>query len=82
MQVFESSARLGRDAEQGPRFGTAPWDPGGSVTTIVFLDGEVGEVARRLDPLVRSRWEEGDVAPRLAGPFRSPVTFEAWPPEP
>lgn len=82
VQAFQSTERLGRDADQGPRFGSAPWDPGGSLVTVVFLDGEVVDVARRLEPMVRARWADGRVVPRLAGPFRSPVTFEAWPPEP
>ena len=58
---------------------------GHDVRVLAPCDGpppEVGEVAGRLDPLVRSRWHAGAFAPRLAGPYRSPVTFEAWPPEP
>jgi hypothetical protein len=80
--TFRSTPRLGEGADQGPRFGTAPWDPGGSVVTVVYLDQDVAETAERITPLIRSRWEGGEVAPRLAGPFRSPVAFEAWPEEP
>jgi hypothetical protein len=78
---FRSTARLGTGADQGERFGTqAPWDPGGSLVTLVYLDGDLGETAARLEPLLRARWAGGAVAPRLAGPFASPVAFDAWPP--
>jgi hypothetical protein len=77
--TFVATPRLGEDADQGPRFGTAPWDPGSSLVTIVYLDGDIAATSKRLDPLVRARWEGGAVEPRLAGPFRSPVAFEAWP---
>ena len=80
--TFASTPRLGEGADQGRRFGTAPWDPGGSIVTVVYLDQDVEDTAARLDPLVRQRWDHGDVVPRLAGPFRSPVAYEAWPGEP
>ena len=81
MLSFRSTGRLGTGADQGPRFGTAaPWDPDRSVVTIVYVDGDLSDTAARLDPVVRARWASGDVSPRLAGPFRSPVAFEAWPP--
>ena len=80
--TFHSTARLGEGAEQGARYGTAPWDPGRSLVTVVYLDADVDETADRLHPVVQARWAEGTVEPRLAGPFRSPVAYEAWPVEP
>jgi hypothetical protein len=80
--AFRTTARLGAGADQGRRFGTALWDPGGALVTVVYLDRDVVETTSRLDPIVRARWEEGSVTPRLAGPFRSPVAYEAWPPGP
>jgi hypothetical protein len=77
--VLRSSDRLGHGPDQGSRFGTAaPWDPGGAVVTFVHIDGDLAATTERLAPIVRSRWDLG-VAPRLAGPFRSPVAYEAWP---
>jgi hypothetical protein len=77
---FRSSPRLGEGTDQGSRFGTtAPWDPGGRAVTLVYLDGDVAATSSRLEPLVRQRWGDGVVRPQLAGPFRSPVTYEAWP---
>jgi hypothetical protein len=77
--VLRSTDRLGQGPDQAARFGTAaPWDPGGAVVTFVHVDGDLAATADRLAPMVRSRWHHG-VAPRLAGPFRSPVAFEAWP---
>lgn len=77
---FRASAALGEGDDQGARLGvTAPWDPGHSHVTVVYLDGDVADTASRLAPLITSRWVDGTVTPRLAGPFRSPVTYEAWP---
>ena len=81
--TFATTPRLGEGADQAARYGTkAPWDPGSSIVTVVYLDQDVERAAVRIDPLVRARWDGGAVAPRLAGPLRSPVAFEAWPAEP
>ena len=78
--AFRTGAALGEGEDQGPRLGvTPPWDPGHSAVTVVYLDADVEATAARLEPLVASRWADGTIAPRLAGPFRSPVTYEAWP---
>jgi len=80
LYAFRTSAALGEGEDQGPRLGvTAPWDPGHSWVTVVYLDDDVVTTATRLAPLIAARWADGTVAPRLAGPFRSPVTYEAWP---
>ena len=72
----------GETADQGARFGTAaPWDPAGRSITVVYLDGDVATTSTRLAPLVRQRWTADVVTPQLAGPFRSPVAYEAWPAE-
>ena len=77
--VLRRTDRVGRGPEQGPRFGAAaPWDPGGSAVTLVYVDGDLLATTERLAPIVGTRWAH-DVAPRLAGPFRSPVAYEAWP---
>lgn len=78
--VFRSSTLLGVGPEQGRRFGVPAWDPGDRIVTVVYLDDDVAASCDRLEPLVRSRWSTGAVAPELAGPFRSMVTHEAWPP--
>jgi len=80
--AFAARAELGVGADQGDRFGLASWDPGHGLVTVVYLDDDVIATAARLAPLVGERWGTGAVAPRLAGPFRSPVAFEAWPAEP
>jgi hypothetical protein len=79
--AFRSHPSLGVGPEQGERYGTAaPWDPGRSLITLVYLDADVPATATALDPLVRERWASGDVVARLAGPFLSTVAYEAWPP--
>ena len=78
--AFGASAALGEGADQGPRLEvTAPWDPGHSLVTVVYLDDDVAATTSRLTPLVAERWADGSVTPRLADPFLSPVTYEAWP---
>ncbi|MFL6206311.1 MAG: hypothetical protein ACJ739_13280 [Acidimicrobiales bacterium] len=79
---FRASAALGEGPEQGPRYGTAPWDPARRLVTVVYVDGHLAATAERLTPLVEARWDGGAVTPQLAGPFRSPVAFEAWPDQP
>jgi hypothetical protein len=81
--TFVSTARLGDGPDQAARFGTAaPWDPDRGIVTVVYLDEAVDRAAARLDPVVRARWADGTVEPRLAGAFRSNVAYEAWPVEP
>ncbi len=77
--VFRSSTMLGVGPDQGERFGVAAWNPGPRVVTVVYLDGELTTTAASLEPLVRSRWASGAVVGQLAGPFRSMVTYAAWP---
>jgi hypothetical protein len=77
--VFRSSTLLGVGPDQGQRFGVPPWDPGDRIITVVYLDDDVAATSDRLEPLVRTRWTSGAVTPELAGPFRSMVTYEAWP---
>jgi hypothetical protein len=78
--AFRASAALGEGADQGARLGvTAPWDPGHRQVAVVYLDDDIAATASRLAPLITTRWADGTVSPRLAGPFRSPVTYEAWP---
>ncbi len=76
---YGSTGRLGRGSDQGVRFGLPAWDPRGLDVTVIYLDGEVADTAARVAPRVEDRWRGPDVIPHLAGPFRSTVTFEAWP---
>lgn len=77
--TYSATARLGEGPEQGARFGLAAWDPRGFDVTVIYLDGDVADTAARLAPRIEDRWRGPDVIPHLAGPFRSTVTFEAWP---
>ncbi len=77
--TYAATTRLGTDAAQGPRFGMPAWDPRGLNVSVIYLDAEVVETAARLAPRLEERWRGPDVVPELAGPFRSTVTYEAWP---
>ena len=77
--VFRSSTLLGTGADQGERFGVPMWNPGQRFVTVVYVDDDLLSTARALEPLLRSRWDSGAVTPELAAPFRSMVTYEAWP---
>ncbi len=78
--TFRSSTRLGVGPDQAARYGMPRWDPGDRFVTVVYLDGDLHPTAAALEPTVRDRWARGGVEPELAGPFRSTVTYEAWPP--
>jgi hypothetical protein len=74
-----ASAELGAGPDQGQRFGVPAWDPGGSLVTLVFLDGDVEQTSAAVEPWARARWASGGLVPRFAGPFRSPTHHDAWP---
>jgi hypothetical protein len=78
--AFRSSTLLGVGPDQGQRFGMPMWDPGHRYVTVVYLDDDVAATTARLADPLRQRWTSGAVSPELAGPFRSMVTYEAWPP--
>jgi hypothetical protein len=80
--TFATSDRLGTHATQGRRFDLPAWDPRGLEVSVIYLDGDVGATAERLAPRIEDRWRGPDVIPELAGPFRSTVTYEAWPGDP
>ena len=77
--TFRSSTVLGTGADQGVRFGVPMWNPGQRFVTVVYLDDDVLVTSRAIESLLRRRWETGAVAPELVGPFRSMLTYEAWP---
>ena len=77
--AFRSSTLLGVGPDQGARFGMPMWDPGNRYVTVVYVDDDVAATTARLGDLLRERWASGVLVPELAGPFRSMVTYEAWP---
>jgi hypothetical protein len=77
--AFRSSTLLGVGTDQGSKFGMPAWDPGERYVTVVYLDDDVAATTGRIEDLLRSRWDSGAVVPELAGPFRSMVSYEAWP---
>jgi hypothetical protein len=50
-------------------------DTRGMQVTYLYLEGDPVDTAQRLGPLVRRRWESGDVEGLLAAPFYTIVPF-------
>ncbi|OBK25390.1 hypothetical protein A5634_26565 [Mycobacterium asiaticum] len=48
--------------------------------TVVYLDGDPLATTAALAPLVEERWRSGAVRPLFAGPLRSMISWDAWPP--
>jgi hypothetical protein len=76
---FRSSTLLGVGEAQGERFGVPVWNPGLRFVTVVYVDDDPLATLAAVEPLVRARWTSGAVAAELAAPFRSMVSYEAWP---
>jgi hypothetical protein len=62
-----------RGALAPPPFST---DARGLQVTYCYLDADPVETAQRLDPVVRKRWDSGDISGRLAAPFHLIVPFD------
>ena len=77
--TFRSSTLLGTGPDQGDRFGLPLWNPGPRFITIIYVDDDLVATTAALDPLLRIRWTSGTVEPELVGPFRSMLSYEAWP---
>ncbi|HEX7132805.1 MAG TPA: hypothetical protein VF228_09525, partial [Iamia sp.] len=77
--TFRSSTMLGVGPDQGARYAMPAWDPGDRFVTVVYVDGDLLATTEALTPVIQARWDRGGVEPELAGPFRSMVTYEAWP---
>lgn len=77
--TFRNSSLIGIGGAQGERYAMPAWDPGDRFVTVVYVDDDVATTTRRLEPIMRARWEAGAVTPELAGPFRSMVSHVAWP---
>ena len=56
------------------------WVGATQYVTVVYLDEEPVATSASLAPLVEKRWWSGEVQPAFAGPLRTMIEWEAWPP--
>jgi hypothetical protein len=58
---------------------TCQGDP--QYTTVVYLDADPVATAAALSPLIERRWASGAARPLFAGPLRTMMQWDVWPPE-
>jgi hypothetical protein len=58
----------------------ARWSGDPQYVTVIYLDEDPLLTTKSLAPLIEQRWASGEAQPSFAGPFRTMIQWEAWPP--
>jgi hypothetical protein len=56
------------------------WAGDQQYVTVVYLDEDPLPTTKSLAPLIEQRWASGEARPLFAGPLRTMIQWEAWPP--